>query len=185
MKKISMLAMLFLVGCAAQQVAPPAEVKPPEVVAPVVEPEKPVELAWAKNKNSKQWTGEIFEVLKGIPLVNVVPSDIGEFCPKYSSLDDKKRLEFWAQLLSVMAKYESNFKPETTYTEDMKDAQGRPVVSRGLLQISIESGNGYGCGLKAEQDLHKSLENLNCGGKIVNKLVSQDKKLAGKNDQGK
>lgn len=174
---------LMLVGCATQPVEKPVENPAPVVETPVVE--APVELAWAKNKNSKQWTGELFEVIKGAPLVKYSVSDIGEFCPKYDSLNEQKRLEFWAQLISVMAKYESNFKPGTTYTEDMRDAQGRPVVSRGLLQISIESGNGYGCGIKSEQDLHKSLENLNCGGKILTKLVGQDKRLAGKNEFGK
>ena len=57
---------LMLVGCATQPVEKPVENPAPVVETPVVE--APVELAWAKNKNSKQWTGELFEVIKGAPL---------------------------------------------------------------------------------------------------------------------
>lgn len=88
---------------------------------------------------------------------------------------------FWAGLLSAMAKPESNFKPETTYVEqDILDANKQKVISRGLLQISIESANqkAYGCAIKNAQDLHQVDVNLNCAARIMARWVQKDGHIA-------
>ena len=76
-----------------------------------------------------------------------------------------------------MAKPESGFKPGTKYVEqDILDTNGQKVVSRGLLQISVESANQgvYGCAIKNAEDLHKVEVNLRCGARIMGYLVKQD-----------
>jgi hypothetical protein len=68
-----------------------------------------------------------------------------------------------------MSKYESSFKPETNYTESFKDSKGKPVISRGLLQLSIESVNqkAYGCAIKQEKELNDAIKNLQCSVRVI------------------
>jgi len=139
------------------------------------------ELAWGYSPTRDVWAKSLRESIRtlGTDMLKVVPSDIKEFCPNFKNLADYEKVEFYAQLISVMSKYESNYKPETTYTEGFNDAKGNPVISRGLLQISIESGKSYDCPLKTAQDLHKPEVNLACGVRILNRWVSRDGRIAG------
>lgn len=125
--------------------------------------------------------------------------DIKDFCPKYSSLDHDSKIRFWGELFVAMAKYESNFKPSTSYKECnatkcnysngcqfhkeygycMKGGHrldGGIVISRGLIQMSLESSLGYGCSfLKTPQDLHDPANNLRCASKIMaHQVVKKD-----------
>lgn len=116
----------------------------------------------------------------GQDILDVVPADSATFCPNYNKFNYNQRKEFWAFLMSAMVRFESNFKPETSYQESFKDSKGNYVVSRGLLQISIESGNAYGCGFKTSQDLHDPYQNLSCGIRILNRWLGRDGRMAGK-----
>lgn len=81
--------------------------------------------------------------------------------------------QFWMMLFSRLSYWESNHKPECTYTEKFKDNDGKNVVSRGLLQVSIESANHYGCGIKNAQELHDPGINLRVGVTIANYWVKR------------
>lgn len=116
-----------------------------------------------------------------------LPKDYAEFCPNFPNLSHAERRQFYTELGYWMIRYESNFKPETKYTESFDDAQGKPVISRGLFQISIESANGYGCGFKNPEDLHDPQANINCGVRILNRWVGRDGyigKTVGKSNLG-
>jgi hypothetical protein len=71
--------------------------------------------------------------------------DMNEFCPRYSSLNTQQRVNFWAYLISIVAKYESDFKPTSRYRET---AMGKDpithaqVESEGLLQLSYQDSEG-------------------------------------------
>ena len=91
---------------------------------------------------------------------------------------DKK--EFWVALLVELARFESNWKTETKFTETFNDSKGKPVVSRGLFQLSIESANGYGCKLKKPEELHDPATNIRCAVIIANKWVTSDMVIHGK-----
>lgn len=52
--------------------------------------------------------------------------------------------ENWVHLLAAMCKFESSFKPESTYPESFKNGKGERVISTGLFQLSYESVGGYG-----------------------------------------
>ncbi|WII72132.1 transglycosylase SLT domain-containing protein [Bdellovibrio sp. 22V] len=136
----------------------------------------------SKHSQGKLWTAHVDKTLDtlGEDLLDVIPADRTTFCPRYSSLTYAQRKEFWTYMLSAMVRFESNFKPETSYTESFSDSSGRRVVSRGLLQISIESGNAYGCGFKSTKDLHDPYQNLSCGIRILNRWVGRDARIAGK-----
>jgi hypothetical protein len=77
--------------------------------------------------------------------------------------------------MSALTRFESNFDPSVEFTEpNIFNAQGNRVISRGLLQISRESANGYGCGIANEQQLHDPATNLACAVRIMNRLVPRD-----------
>ena len=80
--------------------------------------------------------------------------------------------------MSTIAKFESNFKPETFHQEKFKDRFGNYIISRGLLQLSVESGRGYGCIIPQELDLHEPQVNLECGVKILNRWVGRDEVIS-------
>jgi hypothetical protein len=83
----------------------------------------------------------------------------------------------------MMVKYESGFNTNAKLTEKFTDYHGRKVISRGLLQISIESSHSYDCDLQSSEDLHDPLKNLTCGIRILNRWVKYDRRIAGKVSQ--
>lgn len=163
---------------------PPVTPTPPPAT-PDPSPTDPSEIIrgrWeASQRDGAAWSKHVFERIPALAprLLTTLPKDIAQFCPAYKDLNERDKRNFWVHLISSMSEFESNHKPETSYTEAFYDAQGRRVVSRGLLQISIESGNGYGCGLKDANELHDPLINLDCGLRILNKWVGNDVALAG------
>ena len=136
--------------------------------------------AWAKKNTDGSWTAATEAAVANSELSSVVPADIEKFCPAYTNRSAEERRIFWVGLLSILARPESNFKPETKYTESFADAQGNKDGSRGLLQISIESANQkkYSCVIKKAEDLHDPSVNLACGVKILDAWVKTDKVIA-------
>lgn len=166
----------------SQEVSPTPDPAPSP--SPIVEaaPKDLTPLWEAKIKNSKDWSDHVYTKLDtlGKDLLDVVPADRALFCPKYSNLSYNQRKQYWTFMLSAMTRFESNFNTNAKYTEAFNDSNGKKVVSRGLLQISIESGNAYGCDFRTAQDLHDPYQNLSCGIRILNRWVSRDGRIAGK-----
>jgi hypothetical protein len=136
--------------------------------------------AWRIKNTDGSWSRFTEEAVKASSLPKVVPIDIDKFCPAYKGKTEVDRIIFWTGLISIIARPESNFKPETTYTESFPDAQGKKVISRGLLQISIESANQkrYSCAIGKSKDLHDPKTNLTCGVKILDAWVKADNVVA-------
>ena len=136
----------------------------------------------SKISGSKAWTAHLGSALDtlGKDLLDVIPADSANFCGNYQNLSYEQRKQVWIYLISYMAKFESSFNTNSAYTEDFADSSGKNVVSRGLLQISIESGNAYGCNFKSSADLHDPYQNLNCGVRILNRWMERDGRIAGK-----
>ncbi len=116
----------------------------------------------------------------GQPLTRATPEDITDYCPAYPELSLPLRRAFWSHLLAFMAKSESNHSPSSRYQEKFNDRAGQPVISRGLLQISYESAQAYGCDLATPQSLHNPRQNLRCGVRILNRWIDGDNRLAGR-----
>lgn len=134
----------------------------------------------AKKNTDGTWTAYAEAAVVTSKLPSLVPNDVDKFCPSYASRSDSERVVFWVGLLSIVARPESDFKPDATYTESFKDSDGSPVVSRGLLQISIESANQkrYSCSVRRAEDLHDPRVNLACGVKILDAWVRLDNVIA-------
>lgn len=158
------LLLILLVSCVV-----PTEEKPKEVE--VIDKPVPFVGRWS-NPEYDAILSNALDVY-GKDLLVTEPTD----CATFYCLKDEKK--FWFNTIINMAYYESSWKTSTQYKENFKDQKGNYIVSRGLLQISIESGKGYDCPLKTEQDLHDPKINLECGVRILNRWVSRDKRIAG------
>jgi len=159
--KINIIAaMLTLTACTTS----PTQV----VTLPPIQVEAPAPLAW---KNAA-WDRELYAAIDREALTKLTPADAKDF-----ALDPKKP-EAWARLLVEMAKWESNWKPTTTYTEAFTDAKGRRVVSTGLFQISVESMGGIGCKVTQAEMLTPE-RNIQCAVKAFAHYVRKDSRIAG------
>ena len=135
-----------------------------------------------KHKDYKKWTNYAYDAVTdyGKDLLASRPRDIATFCPNYNNLGEERKKMFWMHLISSMTQFESGFKPETKFKESFKDRNGDYIISRGLLQLSIESARSYECNLRNAQDLHSAQRNLECGVRIINRWVRRDGRVAGK-----
>lgn len=136
--------------------------------------------AWAKHNQDGSWTRAAEHAVASSSLPRLIPTDATQFCPTYPKLGLTQRKQFWVALISAMSGPESNFRPASSYQERFSDRQGRPVVSRGLLQISQESANQrrYGCDIRQANLLHDPVINLSCGVRILSRWVQQDGLIA-------
>jgi hypothetical protein len=137
--------------------------------------------AWDVRPEGRQWTTTAHAAIDALApqIVSVVPTDIDAFCPGYANASPANRRAFYVSLLAEIAKLESNFDTSVQFTESFNDASGRRVVSRGLLQLSQESANGYGCAITDAQQLNDPATNIQCGVRILNRWVGQDRLVAG------
>lgn len=148
--------------------------RPAVVYTPSVVSEQVLKPAWSHLEQGEVWTKFTQNAIRdyGQGLLKSVPQDIQNYCPQYPNLSNRGRGDFWVQLISKLAYFESSYNSNTTYTENFPDVNGNNVISRGLLQLSIESGNGnYDCGLKNANELHDPKTNLECTVRIFNTLV--------------
>ncbi len=131
---------------------------------------------WSSVNSNGSWTSAAEAAVRATTLPFSRPKDIESYCSRYLYLDSESRVKFWVGLLSVMAEFESDLNPQTRYTETLRDSQNQRVVSRGLLQISIESANQqrYSCKIRAAEDLHDPAINIGCGTKILSSWVARD-----------
>jgi hypothetical protein len=170
---ILVVFLLALVGCQTVQLP---GVETPQLVEEkiIVEEPRPA-LAWdGKHSEAGLWTEYVLQAIENSKLPTIVPKDTLDWCPAYSGQSASGRTEIWASLISKMAQYESGYKNSSTYTESFNDAKGHKVVSRGLLQISQESANGYSCGITDAQMLHDAKTNLTCAVKIIERWETRD-----------
>ena len=144
-------------------------------------------LDWGGKPEGRAWTKIVADaiVANDDELIAATPSDMSVYCPGYATKNTEAKREFWAMLFSALARYESNYDPATSFTESFKDSAGKFVVSRGLLQISKESANGYGCGINDENVLHDPAVNLACAVKIGQRWVSKDGRISKLTTSGK
>ena len=110
----------------------------------------------------------------GAQILESVPKDIEIFCPTYASLGREQRKGVWLMIISAITKFESGYRPQVFLQEKFKNSKNEFVVSRGLLQISSESANGFGCRITKEAELHDPALNIACGVRILNRTVMKD-----------
>lgn len=137
-------------------------------------------------ESGHKWTLFTIDALKnyGADLIESVPADIENFCPNYKTLNISSRMEFWVNLVSAIAAAESRFNPKVFYVETMLNSNGEHVVSRGLLQLSLESVRYYGCPIKTDADLEDPRKNIECGVRILNRWIPSDGVMSAQSKSG-
>lgn len=155
--------------------------KPTSTPTPAPTPDKfpEVEQPEAKGEYAFEWDNKrydkyLVEAIKNSKLMGLIPADKAEFGT------EKDPILFWGRILARMAYYESKWNTDAKYQESFRDRNGDRIWSRGLFQLSIESGRGYDRTLESEQSLHDPEVNIGLAVKIMEKLVGQNGRIAGK-----
>lgn len=147
-------------------------------------------LLWeSKVKGSSAWSEYVYKVIREEEATRFLPGadDVAKFCPRYNTLTNEQRINFWGMLVSAIAKYESGYSPtsrmqETTMGTD--PVTGKPVYSEGLLQLSYQDVQWASyCEFDWNKDKNLSptdpkktildpYKNLRCGIKILARQVA-------------
>jgi hypothetical protein len=190
---------LFAGGCAKQE-AQAASSPPAQPQAPVTKPApatpidaKKVELGgdtW-----DPQWDAIVEKALPPEMLSNRVPRDVRRFCPRFYVMSEVDKRAFWAYFFQALAGAEAGLDPKTRirHTEPevavTDQVTGRLVRSEGLLQLTYEDQERYGCDFNWDvdrnlppKDPEKSIlqpkNNLECGVRILtHQVIDQHKPL--------
>lgn len=146
--------------------------------------------------SNELWTKYVSDAIDthGKRLLTTEPMDA-----KTYGFEKAKAKQFYIMFLSSMTRYESSFNPDASMYEcnrkkciysRCKYVQGRGycmlggheldgglIVSRGLLQLSLQSAQAYGCEVYKPEDLHDPQKNLICSVKILNNWVHRDQTI--------
>ena len=135
-----------------------------------------LQVSWSYLPEGNAWTVITQDAIEryGQGLMSVVPDDIENFCPRYLDLTRGEKGDFWVHLISKLAYYESNYNTNERYAENFLDRNGVPIISRGLLQLSKESANGYGCKIQNPLELYNPQTNISCAVRILTRWVTRD-----------
>jgi hypothetical protein len=141
------------------------------------------------------WDATIEEALPTDLLSPKVAKDVKIFCPRFNSLSLADKRAFWAYFFQALAGAEAGLRatanvrhtePEVSVVDAVSH---RMVRSEGLLQLTYEDADRYGCDFDwdrdkelPEHDPDKTIlqpkNNLLCGVKILtNQLIDQRKPL--------
>ncbi|WP_299654139.1 transglycosylase SLT domain-containing protein [uncultured Tateyamaria sp.] len=132
---------------------------------------------WTHQPDHMLWNRSTLSALKahGAPLVDLVPADVTDWCPRYPSANDADRRAFWLGFLSALAKHESTYKPR---------AVGGGGKWYGLLQILPATARGYGCNVGTGAALKNGAANLSCAVRIMAVTVPRDGVIYGRGGKG-
>lgn len=148
-------------------------------------------LAWeAKDPSRKAWSEHLYKEIES-KFESFEARDITYFCPNYDNIPKQQKINVWAQIICMMAYYESNWKPNVRYVEHslgIDPVTQRTNTSEGLLQVGYADSLYHKCDFNwekdkalADDDSNKTIFNpylnLSCGVKILSKQVATHKAL--------
>jgi hypothetical protein len=145
--KYLILVLVFLAGCT---LTAPTEVKE----------SKPTRTP------TKEWPTDYELAIHGAvtsAMTSMSNEQMTPMCPKWKSLSEIQRKQFYADLLFATTKFESNYSPISMYWEktmDADDVTGEITISEGLLQLSYQDEPWAKCGFDYKKDKDKHLADL-------------------------
>ncbi len=130
-------------------------------------------MAWDHRPEAAVWTRSTLAAVQshGAVLLDIIPSDIDEYCPAYPRADRADRAAFWSGILSALAKHESTWRPE---------ASGGGGLWIGLTQIDPRTARAFGCQAQTVAALKDGSANLSCAVRIAAAQVGRDEALVSK-----
>lgn len=167
--------------------------------APVTKPVAPTPIAVKKaelgsdNNWNPQWDKAVETAIPPEMLSTQVPRDVRRFCPRFYQMGETDKRAFWAYFFQALAGAEAGLNPRTNvrHTEPeiavVDSVTHQMVHSEGLLQLTYEDQQRYGCDFNWETDRHlpphdpqrtilNPENNLKCGINILsNQIIDQHK----------
>lgn len=192
------LVMLLLTGCPLVPRSQTAAPAPPVQLKHA--PATPIALKKAELGDDETWNpawDRIIETALPEDLLwsRKIDHDVRAFCPRYGAMSVTDRRTYWAYFFQALAGAEAGLRAtaDVRHTEPevaVRDGvTHRMVRAEGLLQLTYEDANRYGCDFDWTQDKHlpardpgKTIldprNNLLCGVRILhNQLVDRKKPL--------
>ncbi len=191
------LALALPVGCGgpAHSQVPVAQTQPQEKPAPPT----PMAKEKAELGDDQTWKPDWDKIVEdSLPpdlLSPKVAKDVKAFCPRFNSLAVADKRAYWAYFFQALAGAEAGLRStaDVRHTEPgsgvVDGVSHRMIRSEGLLQLTFEDAERYGCDFDwaedktlPEHDPQKTIlqpkNNLLCGVKILtNQLIDQRKPL--------
>ena len=185
---------LFASGCArhdAQAATRPAVQPQPQTPPIKPSPATPIDAKKSElggNTWDPQWDAIVEKALPEEMLSSDVPRDVRRFCPRFYVMSEVDKRAFWAYFFQALAGAEAGLNPDTRvrHTEPavavIDPVTHRAVRSEGLLQLTYEDQQRYGCDFDwqadrtlAPKDAAKTIlqpkNNLECGVKILDRQI--------------
>lgn len=140
-----------------------------------------------------QWDAAIEKALPDDLLSSRTGHEVKEFCPRFNRMSEVDRRAFWAYFFQALAGAEAGLKPtsDVQHTEPqvavVDGVSHRMVRAEGLLQLTYEDVDRYGCNFNWNIDKHlpqhdprKTIlqpeNNLLCGVNILQDQLVRKKK---------
>lgn len=183
------LLFLALISCTQKPIEPTALVDKPATVVldkPDVSPEVIYPLSWEKGHPERKAWSDQARLTAGVVLRSLEKAkDINRFCPKYFDHGVFDRVQFWGELVSTMAFFESAWNPKTVF----KEPAPLNNESIGLLQLSQSDAKNYASiaqckPLAVRSNLMDPLINLDCGLRIMAQWIAKDGAITTPNNLG-
>lgn len=124
-------------------------------------------MRWDGTRRGARWSLAVLAAIRshGRPLLDVVPHDIGEWCPAYAAGGPEQRAAFWAGLTSALVFHESTFR---------QTAVGGGGRWFGLTQIAPGTARWRNCDVRSGRALLDGEANLRCAIRIMAITVPRD-----------
>ncbi len=192
--RLVVCVLLLACGCSKQETAkvgPSAPAPQMKAAPPTPIDEKRAELGGTRWDPG--WDRIVEQALPPELLSNKAPRDVGRFCPRFTEMAEADKRAFWAYFFQALAGAEAGLDPKMRirHTEPavaVKDGvTGRAVHSEGLLQLTYEDRERYGCDFDWERDrklpvndpaktILQPKNNLECGVRILAKQIIDGRK---------
>ena len=186
---------LAVSGCKQAPTTPGKPIQPAVKAAPPTPlSEKKAELG-TENAWTPAWDAFIEKNLPPELLSAKAAKAVASYCPAFSAESEVDKRAFWAYTMQAMAAAEAGLKPEASarHTEaavaKTDKTTHRPMRQEGLLQLSYQDGETYGCDFDWQADSQLDLKdpartilqperNLRCGIRILKtQIIDNDKPL--------
>ena len=194
---IGAIVVLVLSGCSQQPQHPQQKLAAPKPIAVKQAPPTPIEtkrLELGGSAWNPGWDTFIERSLPSAMLSSRVPRDVRRFCPRFYEMSVTDKRAYWAYFFQALAGAEAglNAKSNVLHSEaqmGIDRVTGQRIRSEGLMQLTYEDEERYGCNFDWKADRHLPLHdprktilkpenNLVCGIKILDKeIISQRKPL--------
>lgn len=191
------LVLLALTGCKQSTTAS----APAPAPKPAVKAAPPTPLSEKKDElgTNHDWTPAFDAYIEKNLQPEMLSAQAGRavkpYCPAFNTMSDVDKRAFWAYTMQAMAAAEAGLNADTTVHHTQAavaktdKVTHRPIRQEGLLQLSYQDGDTYGCNFDWQADSKLALKdpnrtilqperNLSCGIRILKtQLIDKDQPL--------